>query len=59
MNRIQRLSKLEAGAESLSERVKAWLGMRPALTPEEKAEKPEATIDALKLSPAMRKWLGL
>jgi hypothetical protein len=57
-----RIAKLEAGkGVELSERAKAWLGMRPPLTAEEDAVLPRvdpATVDRSNWSPQMREWLG-
>lgn len=55
-----RLAKLETKTPRLSERAKAWLGMRPALTAEEVAAEPEqASVDPSVLSPQLRAWLGV
>lgn len=60
MKRDARLARLEAAEPvGLSERVKAWLGQRPPLSPEELAAKcdPEP-VDLARLSPELQQWLG-
>jgi hypothetical protein len=58
MKRDIRLSKLEgARPAKLSEAVRAWLGLRAALTPEETAREPVVDMDLSDLSPATREWL--
>ena len=55
-----RLAKLEAARPQLSERARAWLGLRPPLAADELAkELPSAPVDLESLSPALRRWLGL
>lgn len=58
--RNERLSRLEcSGPQLLSERVKAWLGLRPPLTAAEQAAEPErGPVDLSRLSPALRAWLA-
>lgn len=58
--RESRLAKLEAGNNrGMSERVKAWFGLRPALTAEEEAAGPKCpVVDLYDLSPELREWLS-
>lgn len=57
---VARVAGLEATHRqiSLSERVRAWLGLRPPLTPEELAAEPDedATADQSEWSPQLRDW---
>lgn len=58
MNRNARLAKLEAAEPAgLSKRVRAWLGQRPPLAPEEAAADPVVDVDVSKLSAELRRWL--
>lgn len=59
----QRVAKLEAGGSNakLSERAKAWLGLRPPLTAEEQAADPAidlASVDRSAWSPELKAWLA-
>ena len=56
--REARLSALEAGTGGeLSERAKAWLGLRGPLTAEEEAAERVGVVDRSKLSAQLREWL--
>jgi hypothetical protein len=59
MRRLARLVALEGvTAGSMGERAKAWLGLRPPLTPEELEAEPETVpLDLSGLSQAARDWL--
>jgi hypothetical protein len=56
-----RLARLEASRPSaMSERARAWLGLRPPLTEAELASEPElewSAVDWSRFSPAARAWL--
>ena len=60
--RESRLAKLEAGSTGeLSERVKAWFGMRGPLTAADEAAEPDVdptAVDLSDCSPQMREWLS-
>lgn len=61
MNRAfnARLTKMEAlGGLELSERAKAWLGLRGALTAEEEATEPVVEANLSGLSAEVREWLS-